>query len=98
LIVEMVAGLDPDNVMPKRGKRWTAAEIGLLRAWIDQGAKWAPGINFGKPAPANLAPRKVEPPAGEGNSVDRLLAPYFAQHGIAAAARVPDAVFARRIY
>src|SRR3954471_5925902 len=38
LIVEMVAGVDPDSVMPKKGDRWTAEQVGLLRAWIDQGA------------------------------------------------------------
>jgi mono/diheme cytochrome c family protein len=40
LIVEMVAGVDPDNVMPKKGTRWTPEQVGLLRAWIDQGAVW----------------------------------------------------------
>src|SRR3954469_4072982 len=40
LIVEMVSGVDPDSVMPKKGDRWTAEQVGLLRAWIDQGAAW----------------------------------------------------------
>src|SRR5439155_10191961 len=31
---------DPDTVMPQKGERLTAQQIGLLRAWIDQGAKW----------------------------------------------------------
>src|SRR5438105_2098600 len=43
LVLELVAGLDPDNVMPQRGKRWTTEQVGLLRAWIDQGAKWPEG-------------------------------------------------------
>ncbi len=38
-LVKLVAGLDPELVMPPRGKRLSAGEIGLLRAWIDQGAK-----------------------------------------------------------
>ena len=38
-LVKLVAGLDPELVMPPRGKRLTAGEIGLLRAWIDQGAR-----------------------------------------------------------
>ncbi len=36
----LVAGLDPKNVMPKKGERLTAEQVGLLRAWIDQGAQW----------------------------------------------------------
>src|SRR5262245_366100 len=32
LIVELVAGLDPDSIMPKKGTRWTAEQVGLLRA------------------------------------------------------------------
>jgi len=98
LVAELVAGVDPDNVMPQRGKRWTPEQVGLLRAWIDQGAKWPDGITFSKPAPQNLAPRKVALPAGEGNPVDRLLGAYFAEHGVKPAEPVSDAAFARRVY
>src|ERR1700761_6996621 len=43
LVVQLVAGLDPDSIMPKKGSRWTPEQIGLLRAWIDQGAQWPDG-------------------------------------------------------
>ncbi|MEO5803346.1 MAG: DUF1549 domain-containing protein, partial [Verrucomicrobiota bacterium] len=39
-MIQLVAGLDPENVMPKKGERLTAEQIGVLRAWIDQGADW----------------------------------------------------------
>ena len=39
-MIQLVAGLDPKNVMPKKGERLTAEQVGLLRAWIDQGAQW----------------------------------------------------------
>lgn len=39
-VIKLVAGLDPETVMPPRGERLSAAQIGLLRAWIDQGAPW----------------------------------------------------------
>ncbi len=48
LAVGLVAGLDPDNVMPQKGKRWTAEQVGLLRKWIDQGAMWPDGFTFRK--------------------------------------------------
>src|SRR3954470_634917 len=34
LVVKLVAGLDPDRVMPKKGTKWTPAQVSLLRAWI----------------------------------------------------------------
>src|SRR5581483_9369978 len=39
-LIRMVAGLEGKMAMPPTGARLTAAEIGMLRAWIDQGAKW----------------------------------------------------------
>src|SRR6185312_13439750 len=41
LMIQLVAGLKGDDkVMPQKGDRLTAEQIGLLRAWIDQGADW----------------------------------------------------------
>jgi mono/diheme cytochrome c family protein len=40
LVIRLVAGLDKNRVMPLKGARLTPDEIGLLRAWIDQGAHW----------------------------------------------------------
>jgi hypothetical protein len=39
-LVRLVAGLVPDEIMPPKGPRLTAGEIGILRAWIDQGLAW----------------------------------------------------------
>ncbi|MEO7298305.1 MAG: PSD1 and planctomycete cytochrome C domain-containing protein [Verrucomicrobiota bacterium] len=39
-MIHLVAGLEKNLVMPKKGERLTAEQIGLLRAWIDQGANW----------------------------------------------------------
>ena len=39
-VIQLVAGLDPKQVMPKKGERLSAEQVGLLRAWIDQGAIW----------------------------------------------------------
>jgi hypothetical protein len=40
-LLQAVAGLDPDLKMPPEGKTpLTAEEIGHIRAWIAQGAKW----------------------------------------------------------
>src|SRR5881296_1234288 len=62
-LIELVSGIDPDNVMPKKGTKLTKEQIGILRAWIDQGAPWDQEVSFAKPAPLNLQPRKPELPA-----------------------------------
>lgn len=41
LLIKYVAGLDPDVVMPPEGDKLSTDEVALLRAWIDQGAKWS---------------------------------------------------------
>jgi hypothetical protein len=39
-LIQYVAGMDPDRIMPPEGPRLTANQVSLLRAWIDQGADW----------------------------------------------------------
>jgi mono/diheme cytochrome c family protein len=40
VLVQFVSGAVPDKVMPRKGERLNAEQVGLLRAWIDQGANW----------------------------------------------------------
>ncbi len=75
-LIALVAGCDPDEVMPKKGKRLTADEIAALRAWIDQGLTWDPEIGFGPIAPMNLEPRLPAIPAARPQS-HPLLAPIW---------------------
>jgi mono/diheme cytochrome c family protein len=39
-VIRLVSGLEPETIMPAKGERLTPEQIGLLRAWIDQGANW----------------------------------------------------------
>jgi len=39
-LIHFIAGLDPERVMPAEGDRLTDTQIGIMRAWIDQGAHW----------------------------------------------------------
>ena len=99
LIVEAVSGLDPDTAMPKKGTKWTAEQVGLLRAWIDQGAAWPAGITFAKPVPENLHPREVALAARPSvHPIDDLLSRYFADKGVAFPNAVDDRTFARRVW
>jgi hypothetical protein len=98
-VVELVAGVDPDTVMPKKGSHWTAEQVGILRAWIDQGAAWPQGINFAKPEPQNLVPRSVLlPKSAEAHPLDSLIAAYATDHNVTLSAPVDDRTFARRAY
>jgi mono/diheme cytochrome c family protein len=44
-IIQLVSGLNPDLVMPQKGDRLSPEQIGLLRAWVDQGANWPDGVD-----------------------------------------------------
>ncbi|MSU62248.1 MAG: DUF1549 domain-containing protein [Pedosphaera sp.] len=103
LMIELVMGFDPDSVMPKKGSKLKPEQIALLRAWIDQGAKWDGGVTFGKLPPQNLQPANPALPAGADafvsrNSIDMILEGHFAKHGLKPGEPVDDRVFARRVY
>ncbi|MFO1458182.1 MAG: DUF1549 domain-containing protein [Verrucomicrobiota bacterium] len=96
-LIHLVAGTDPDSIMPKKGTRLTPEQVGLLRAWIDQGMVWPADVTFAKPPDRNLHPRTPALPASaETNPLDRLLATYFQRHGLSAPAVVEDRLFLRR--
>jgi cytochrome c553 len=99
-LVALVAGLDPENVMPQKGSRLTDEQIGILRAWIDQGASWTAGVSFARAAPRNLEPRRPAVASTDGgvHPIDRLLAPYYAAHNIPPSSPAGDRALIRRMY
>jgi hypothetical protein len=100
LLIALVQGFDADSIMPKKGSRLTPEQIGLLRAWIDQGLRWDAGVTFGRLEPANLKPHLPAIPSGssKANPIDRFLKPYFVEHHIKPPPLVTDRIFARRVY
>ena len=99
LLIELVLSNDPEERMPSKGDPLSLDEIGILRAWIDQGVEWEKGFTFAEFRNAPVAPREVALPAGpETNPVDRLLAPYYKKHEVEPGTTVSDAVFARRVF
>ncbi len=99
LLIKMVSGLDPDNVMPQKGSKLTSTQVGVLRAWIDQNLPWDQTVTFGKLPPVNLHPRKPDLPKGEfSNPVDRFIFAYFKREGFRSKNPVEDRIFARRVY
>lgn len=56
MLIQVVAGTHPDiDVMPPKGDKLTPEQIGLLRAWIDQGVAWP---DAEAAAPPKVAPAK----------------------------------------
>ena len=101
LLIELVSGVNPDNVMPQKGSRLTREQVGLLRAWIDQRLPWDNGVTFARKAPLNLLPRTpsvlVSTESGV-NPIDQILKPYFREHQFKPPPLVDDHVFMRRAY
>ena len=67
---------------------YTSAEVAVLRAWAEQGAAWADGFAFKKPAyEPPLRPRRPvlpEAKAGRTHPVDRVLDGWLAAKGASA--------------
>jgi hypothetical protein len=51
------------------GKGLTDEQVGILRAWIDQGMRWPKEITFFKHEPANLRARQLAELPASGKSV-----------------------------
>jgi mono/diheme cytochrome c family protein len=105
LVVAMISGLDPDSVMPKKGKKLTTEQVAVFRAWIDQGMVWPKEITFFKHEPANLRSRELAeiavPPSALpslDNPIDRFVDASFAKNQIAWPQPVDDRTYARRVW
>jgi len=100
LLVQHVTG-EKKPLMPMGQDPLPAAEIAVLKSWIDQGAVWgaaAPAAAVWKPV---LQPRRPAVPqllGGSANPLDQFTAAYLRSKGQGLSSPVPDSVFARRVY
>ena len=62
-LVRLVAGLEEGLQMPPEGERLSSEQVGLLRAWIDQGAKWPDEVAGKEDAELHWSFRPVKRPA-----------------------------------
>jgi len=67
-LIHFVAGLVPEVQMPQKGAALSAEEVGLLRAWIDQGANWP---QDGKASATHWSLKPVVRPAVPQNAKSR---------------------------
>ncbi|MEP7362468.1 MAG: DUF1549 domain-containing protein [Acidobacteriota bacterium] len=83
--------------MPLNMPPLTAGEVGMLRRWIDAGARASEGPVETSWKPS-LVLRAPSVPDGEGAALDRLMNAYWKQQKLSAPGVVSDAQFARRAY
>ncbi len=96
-LIHLVAGLEEDAVMPPKGERLTAEQIGLLRAWIDQGATW-PDAKPARSEHWSLQPLR-DPPVAEngGSAIDAFIASRLAKDGLALSPEADRTTLIRRL-
>ncbi|GMQ80158.1 MAG: hypothetical protein BMS9Abin04_104 [Planctomycetia bacterium] len=100
-LVERVVSEDPDEQMPPPDShkgRLTAAEVDLLRRWIDQGAAyaehWAYATLERPPVPAVPAVADAAWPAG---AIDCFIAAEWQRHGMQPGREADHRTLARRL-
>ncbi|MBV8879992.1 MAG: DUF1549 domain-containing protein [Planctomycetaceae bacterium] len=96
-LLRYVAGSDPDLRMPPKGPRLSDAEVGLLRAWVDQGAVWpdeAAGPD--RPAEAHWSFQPIVRP-GSGSTIDDFLLARLRKEGLGYAPEADRRTLIRRL-
>src|SRR5579885_1414153 len=103
-LVERILSKDPEEVMPPPGKKepLSAAQIDVLRRWIDQGAKFDIHWAYVKPTrPAlpsfNRDPKGSVRRAWVRNPVDAFVAAGQEAHGFSAAPEADRVTLIRRL-
>lgn len=106
-LIEYIAGIEPDRVMPPKGDRLTAEQVGLVRAWIDQGAVWpddAPGNVLKKSEHWAFQPVQhpsAPPVANSGwvkNPIDAFILARLEREGVSPAPEADRPTLIRRLY
>ncbi|HEX3148886.1 MAG TPA: DUF1553 domain-containing protein [Gemmataceae bacterium] len=105
-LVRLAAGLEADRLMPPKGERLTAEQVGVLRAWIDQGAKWLDVAeadpldwwSFRPIAKAALPKLSVEDEARVRNPIDRFILAKLREKDLAPSPEADRRTLIRRLY
>jgi Protein of unknown function (DUF1549)/Planctomycete cytochrome C len=104
-LVIAVSGVDPEFNMPPdgEGKRLTAEQVGLVRAWIDQGAKWPvptgakDGKHWAYQKPIRHEPPPVKNESWPKNAIDHFVLARLERENLQPSAEVDRARLIRRV-
>ncbi len=100
LLMQRVTSTDADTRMPPKGDGLSAAEVAVLKEWIEQGAKWPDdGTAVANPADWwSLKPlKKPAVPAGE-NPVDAFILAKLKEKGLKPNPEANRRTLIRRVY
>ncbi len=109
VLVQAVTHTHSELKMPKKGERLTAEEVGLLRAWIDQGAEWGtsatavakkdPSQHWAFKAPSRPAVPKIRnPQSAIRNPIDAFVLAKLQKEGLKPSPEADKVVLLRRLY
>ncbi|MHB8519550.1 MAG: PSD1 and planctomycete cytochrome C domain-containing protein [Limisphaerales bacterium] len=95
-LAERISSPDPDEVMPppKTGKKLTAAQIDLLRRWIQQGAKWE--AHWAYLPPERPPVPRVKNQNWPRNEIDRFILARLEKEGLKPAPEADKPTLVRR--
>lgn len=105
-LIHAVSGKIPGKLMPRKGKALSAEQIGLLRAWIDQGLDWDETLLPSKAVASHWSfqpigePKlpKVKNARWVSNPIDAFIAARHEAKGLTPAPRATPHVLVRRLY
>ena len=106
LLIRMVSGLEPDKLMPQKGEKLTREEVGVLRAWIDQGADWPDSASvkladkrdhWAFKTPVRPQEPKPRDQTWARNSIDRFILAKLESEGLAPAPEADRVTLIRRL-
>ena len=110
VLVQAVAHTHSELKMPKKGERLTSEEVGLLRAWIEQGAEWSdssaasaakrdPAQHWAFKSPVRPAVPKIRNPKSEiRNPIDAFVLAKLEKEGLKPSPEADKVVLLRRVY
>jgi len=107
LLIHAVSGLHDELKMPKKGEKLTAEQVGILRAWIDQGAQMPEKLAGAKDAanhwafkaPVKPSVPKVRSPKSEiRNSIDAFVLARLEKEKLKPSAEADKVTLIRRLH
>ncbi len=100
-LIRRLVTTDPDDVMPPKGEKLSAAQVDTLRRWIAEGATWPENAalnhwSFQKPV-RHEPPAQRNPHAVVHNDIDRFILARLDQEGLSPAAEADRETLIRRL-
>jgi hypothetical protein len=99
-LIRLVTGADGKTFMPPKGEHLSATQIAILRAWIDEGARWPDGPGSPDEVWWSLRPltKPTVPACNEKNPIDAFIRAKLAEKGLKPAAEADRRTLIRRLY